>query len=92
MRYLAVRGVDNGPLFRMADGTPLKNQYLWRKFETLWPGQELTQPNHSFRIGAATTAAANGINDATIQQLGRWKSDSYVQYIRMPQHQLATDD
>ena len=44
---------------------------------------------HSLRIGAATTALAGGIPDATIQTLGRWKSDAYKQYIRIPREQLA---
>jgi hypothetical protein len=30
---------------------------------------------HSFRSGAATTAVRRGIGDATIQMLGRWKSE-----------------
>ena len=42
---------------------------------------------HSFRIGAAT---ARGIGDATIQTLGRWKSDSYTRYIRIPRNELST--
>ena len=32
---------------------------------------------HSFRSGAATTAAKQGISDATIKMLGRWKSSAY---------------
>ena len=44
---------------------------------------------HCFRISASTTAAANGVGDATIQTLGRWSSDSYKRYIRVPRDELA---
>jgi len=49
------------------------------------PAQDFA--GHSYRIGAATTAA---INDSTIQTLGRWKSAAYCLYVRLdPQHLAA---
>ena len=35
---------------------------------------------HSFRRGAAHSAAAAGMSDEEIKTLGRWKSDSYKLY------------
>ena len=45
--------------------------------------------NHSFRIGAATVAHIKGIEDSTIMTLGRWKSNAYQRYGRIPQEHLA---
>ncbi len=92
IRYLVVRGIDNGPLFRFRDGTPLTRQVFVGKVKAalMQAGVDSSHySGHSFRIGAATTAAACGISDATIQLLGRWKSDCYTRYIRPSYHQLA---
>ena len=43
---------------------------------------------HSFRIGAATTAATRGFTDRQIQTMGRWKSAAFKRYIRIPMMQL----
>ena len=45
--------------------------------------------SHSFRIGAATVAARNGIPDHQIQALGRWTSSAYLLYIRTPAELLS---
>lgn len=45
--------------------------------------------SHSFRVGAATVAARNGVPDHLIQALGRWTSNAYQAYIRTPSDALA---
>ena len=45
---------------------------------------------HSFRIGAATAAAAAGVPVHTIKILGRWTSDAYLLYVRTPWETLAS--
>ena len=44
---------------------------------------------HSFRIGAASTAAARGVEDSLIKTLGRWRSSAYLLYVRIPRERLA---
>ena len=47
--------------------------------------------SHSLRIAGATILAAAGVPDYIIQKYGRWKSDTYIRYIRLSvkQHQAA---
>jgi hypothetical protein len=39
---------------------------------------------HSFRAGAATTAADKGFDDWQLKMLGRWASNAYTIYLRNP--------
>ena len=91
--YLATRGPSQGPLFMHKDGQPLSRSSLVKKVRSA-----LTQAGmdasiysgHSFRIGAASTAAAKGVEDALIQILGRWQSTAYLRYVKLPREQLAS--
>lgn len=38
--------------------------------------------SHSFRIGMATELANQGFSNEKIQELGRWRSNSFLTYIR----------
>ncbi len=79
MSYVNMRGSSPGPLFRFSDGSPLSRSKLFHSLQKLlsiagWQGRYTL---HSFRVGAATTAASLGFPAHVIQALGRWSSGAY---------------
>lgn len=74
--YYTIRGTEAGPFFQFRDGSPLSREKMVEKLR-----QSLTEAGvdptkfarHSFRIGAASTARANGVQDSMIQTLGWWR-------------------
>lgn len=92
LKYLSVRPAGKGPLFVGEDRTPLSRSYYVShlKMALRRAGIDDSQySGHSLRIGAATTAAAVGIPDHVIKMLGRWRSEAYHLYIRVPGESLA---
>ena len=68
------RGPQSGPLFWFSDGRPLTRlQFVKEVKEVLTRAgvDSSCYSGHSFLNGAATTAAKQGIGDATIKLLGR---------------------
>ena len=92
MAYLAVRGDGACPLFRFEDSRLLTRQrFVSQVREALRKAgiESRDYASHSFRSGAATTAARCGINEATIKLLGRWESCAYLLYIKTLRDVLA---
>ena len=89
--YLALRADAPGPLFVLQNGQPFSRNIL-----TDWLRQIMASArvpgnfsSHSFRIGAATVAARNGVPDQLIQSTGHCSSNAYQLYIRTPAEVLA---
>lgn len=84
-RFLHYSPGSNDPLFTFDDGSFLTRKTLTKVLNSLLQGTSYGTAHfssHCFRIGAATTAAANDIPDWLIKVLGRWSSNCYQTYIR----------
>ena len=93
LAYMVARGKGPGPFFRFHDGKPLtRARFVAGVREALAKAgvDNSAYSGHSFRSGAATTAAKQGISDSTIKMMGRWKSSAYQLYIKTPREQLAS--
>ncbi len=83
-QYLALRSGANGPLFIHLNGALLTALQVSVVLKKAVSSIALNQSNfntHSFRIGAATSAAA-GIPIEEIMTMGRWKTKCVMSYIR----------
>jgi len=83
--YLAIRPTGAGPIFQHFDRTPLtRHQFsavLKKALLRLSP--ELKNfSSHSFRLGAASSAAQWGWSVESIKASGRWSSDAYKGYVQ----------
>ena len=88
LEYLSLRGREPGPLFLWSDRKPVTKTRLVEEVRLALRGAGLPEKKfagHSFRIGAATTASAAGVEDSTIKALGRWKSSAFLSYPGKPQ-------
>jgi len=91
-RYLDIRGRAHGPLFIDCKGCQLTKTALSAELSSLLPlcnvPSSTGYANHSFRIGAATSAAMAGTPEYVIRHMGRWKSDAVLRYIRVSDHEV----
>lgn len=91
--YLHVRGMKPGPLFYFSNGELLSRGKFVAQVKAGLTATGVEHKNyngHSFRIGAATTAASKGMEDSLIKTLGRWESSAYLRYVRIPREKLIS--
>lgn len=92
LHYIEARGDRPGPFFLDSSFAPVVKPWFVNQIRSILsnigiPAHQYA--GHSFRIGAATTAAMAGVEDSTIQTLGRWHSSAFLQYVRTPKERLA---
>lgn len=83
--FLRMRPVRAGPLFIHFGGGPMTRyqfESILKKGITLMGLPPTNFSSHSFRIGAATSAAIRGIPIDMIKNRGRWRSSAVNLYIR----------
>jgi hypothetical protein len=84
---------SNMPLFRQENGVPLTSRQLNLWLKELLIGnidyQNGKISSHSFRIGLATTLGTLGFSADDIKEAGRWSSNAYEIYLRLPRVKRA---
>ena len=92
LTYTGVRGSEPGVFFQdTANGVVTKPWFVTQIRQIL---ESIGLPQHdfaghSFRIGAATTTAQQGLSDTLIKTLGQWESSAYTIYIHTPRETLC---
>ena len=85
--FLIFRPTIDGILFCHFDGQPLtKYQFssMLKRSLSVLDMSHSKLSSHSFRIGMATQCAIDGYLDEQIMRFGRWRSNVYLRYIRIP--------
>ena len=59
------------------------NKFIKEALVKMVDYEEWTVSSHSFRAGLATGMARAGYSDEEIKRQGRWRSDAFLQYIRL---------
>ena len=80
------------PTVQFEDGRPLTRPAFVKQVKAALEevgASSVGVSGNSFRIGAATTAAERGVEDSTVKDMGRWRSNAFQGYIRRNRAKLA---
>lgn len=90
-QYMCLTKSKFGPLFQYRNGRFLTRHDFTTEVRNLLEKGGIKPSDyagHSFRIGAATTAAAKKIPVWLIKSMGRWASNCYEMYVQTPAKHL----
>ena len=87
-QFMACHPSRTGPLFTFHNGRFLTRKDISKILVDFSQSSD-NLSSHSFRIGAATTAASMGHPRWLIQSLGRWSSDCFRNYLRIPEKTIS---
>ncbi|XP_040216858.1 integrase/recombinase xerD homolog [Rana temporaria] len=85
-KYLDIRPEVGGTFLVHENGAPLSRYQFVAVFRKCLGELGLVAKEfsaHSFRIGAATEAARNGLGEDAIKRIGRWESKRFCSYVRL---------
>ena len=93
-RWMTRTDIEAGlPLFRDEQGTPVTgarmNKWLKDRLEGHVDYSQGKFTAHSFRIGLATTLGTLAFTESDIKEAGRWSSNAYQLYMKLPQVKRA---
>lgn len=82
--FLQARPPRKPTLFVHIDGSPVTRSQFQAVLDKSLSFLQIKghYKSHSFRIGMATELANQGFSNEQIQELGRWRSNSFLTYIR----------
>ena len=86
-QYLTLRGLSPGSIFVSEGGLPVSRSVFSNRLLRACQLRGIDPSRykgHSFRIGAASYVADRGLSDAQIRLLGRYLSNVFLRYIRVP--------
>lgn len=89
--YIRIRGSHQGYLFEESVGVPCSISQFRADLACVVSRAGFKDSGitpHSFRVGAATFAAALGIPADAIQRMGRWSSNAFLRYIKFQINRL----
>ena len=89
-QYLTLAKPTSGNLFQFPGAIPVTRAFFDSHLKTALMAANVDTTlykGHSLRIGAATEAVrVLGLTDSQVQKLGRWNSNAFKTYIRIPKH------
>ena len=80
--YVMVRGSKQGPFFKLK-GKAVPQRFYNDRLKHICKKLKVDNiSSHSFRIGAASKWAQQGLSEIEIKRRGRWSTNAYKSYIR----------